>query len=273
MIQEIEKNKYFKEKILEVWEILFNEWDFDRNIYIVSEGKLVVEKYLSKETKEKKVLAFLERENIFWEWNLNNSNPKEVTISALEKSKIYFIEIENFKDFLKEYLDLAITFLKEIIDLSNKRLLNTNFLLTSTYKISQMISETENFSNKNFFKIIDEFQKIINSKYIIYAEVNQALDNYVNILYDSRNIWKMENKIFETYNFKNNFSKFSELNLIEKNEIIELKNTNKVIWYLIIWDEKNFWDSEKQVINSIWVLLAWFIKQKQFFQNEKDKEF
>jgi hypothetical protein len=51
--------------------------------------------------------------------------------------------------------------LTNIIDLSNKRLLEANFLLTSNYKISQIISEEKEFSNKNLFFVIDEFLKII----------------------------------------------------------------------------------------------------------------
>lgn len=273
-LKEIEKNKFFKKRVLKNWEVLFLEWDLDTNIYVVFSWKLKVEKYFSEEKKESKLISFLDERNIFWEWTLNNNKPKEVSISAVKDSIVYYIENENFKNFLKEYLDLAIIFLKEIIDLSNKRLLETNFLLTSTYKISQMISQTDNFSNKNLFKIILEFQKILKAKYIIYLEINKVLDNYVNVLYDTREPNKMQNDFFQIKNEKINLENFKKFDLIENNQIIELKNGNKIVWFLIIWEneENVFSDSLKKSIESIWVLLWWFIRQKHYFQNEKNQE-
>lgn len=275
MIQELEKNKFFKKKILENEEILFDEWDFDQNIYFIKSGKLKVEKYFSSDKKEKKVLALLWEKSIFWEWALSNSNPKEVLISSIEKTELLFIESKNFTDFLKEFPELSIKFLTSIIDLSNKRLLESNFLLTSNYKISELISKTKEFSNKNLFKIILEFQKIIKADYIIFAEVNQVLENFINILYDTREAQKMKNDILEIFDFKIDLKNFEKYNLSEKNLIVELKNGNKIIWFFIIWDEKEkiFSDTIKKSIDSIWVLLASYIKQKQDFQNEKDKEF
>lgn len=273
-LNEIEKNKFFKEKILNPWEILFDEWDFDSNIYIIKNWKLKVEKYFSIDRKEKKTLAFLWKKSIIWEWALSNNNSKEVLIEAYKKTELLFIENKNFKDFLKEFPDLAIKFLTSIIDMSNKRLLESNFLLTSTFKISKIISETKEFSNKNLFKIILEFKKIIKAKYIIYAEVNQVLENYINILYDTRDSLKMKNEILEISDLEIDLKKFEKFYLTKNNLIIELKNGNKIIWFFIIWneDEKIFSNSTKKSIDSIWVLLAWFIKQKQDFQNEKDKE-
>ena len=273
-IKEIEKNKFFHKKILNSWEILFDEWDFDWNIYMIKSGKLKVEKYFSSDKKEKKTLAILDENSIFWEWALSNNSPKEVLISALLDTEIIFISSLDFQKFIAENTKLGIDFLTQIIDLSNKRLLEANFLLTSQYKISKMISEEIEFSNKNLFEIIEEFEKIIKAKYIIYAEVNEVLQNFINIAYDTRNPWKMSSKIFEITDFKLDLDKFEKLNLSEKNLIVELKNGNKIIWFFIIWerDEFEFSEAEKKTINSIWTLLAWFIKQKQYFQNEKNKE-
>jgi hypothetical protein len=118
---------------------------------------------------------------------LSNNSPKEVLISALLDTEIIFISSLDFQKFIAENTKLGIDFLTQIIDLSNKRLLEANFLLTSQYKISKMISEEIEFSNKNLFEIIEEFEKIIKAKYIIYAEVNEVLQNFINIAYDTRN--------------------------------------------------------------------------------------
>ena len=195
-------------------------------------------------------------------------------ISAIWETKLYFIKSKDFRNFVKENTEIAVDFLSQIINLSNKRLLEANFLLTSNYKISKMISEEIEFSNKNLFDIIDEFCSIIKAKYIIYVEINQVLENYATVSYDSRIQWKLLDKVVELKNSKIDLENLKEFEVWEKNMILELKNGNKIIWFFIIWEDEKveFSESQKKSINSIWVLLAGFIKQKQYFQNEKNKE-
>lgn len=273
-IKNILWNKYFKSKSLKTWEILFDEWEIDKNIYVVEKGKVKVEKYFSSEKKEKKLLAVLWKNSIFWEGSIFNNHPKEVVISAIWETKLYFIKSKDFRNFVKENTEIAVDFLSQIINLSNKRLLEANFLLTSNYKISKMISEEIEFSNKNLFDIIDEFCSIIKAKYIIYVEINQVLENYATVSYDSRIQWKLLDKVVELKSSKIDLENLKEFEVWEKNMILELKNGNKIIWFFIIWEDEKveFSESQKKSINSIWVLLAGFIKQKQYFQNEKNKE-
>ena len=273
-IKNILWNKYFKSKSLKTWEILFDEWEIDKNIYVVEKGKVKVEKYFSSEKKEKKLLAVLWKNSIFWEGSIFNNHPKEVVISAIWETKLYFIKSKDFRNFVKENTEIAVDFLSQIINLSNKRLLEANFLLTSNYKISKMISEEIEFSNKNLFDIIDEFCSIIKAKYIIYVEINQVLENYATVSYDSRIQWKLLEKVVELKNSKIDLENLKEFEVWEKNMILELKNGNKIIWFFNIWEDEKveFSESQKKSINSIWVLLAGFIKQKQYFQNEKNKE-
>lgn len=273
-IKNILWNKYFKSKSLKTWEILFDEWEIDKNIYVVEKGKVKVEKYFSSEKKEKKLLAVLWKNSIFWEGSIFNNHPKEVVISAIWETKLYFIKSKDFRNFVKENTEIAVDFLSQIINLSNKRLLEANFLLTSNYKISKMISEEIEFSNKNLFDIIDEFCSIIKAKYIIYLEINQVLENYATVSYDSRIQWKLLDKVVELKNSKIDLENLKEFEVWEKNMVLELKNGNKIIWFFIIWEDEKveFSESQKKSINSIWVLLAGFIKQKQYFQNEKNKE-
>lgn len=273
-IKNILWNKYFKSKSLKTWEILFDEWEIDKNIYVVEKGKVKVEKYFSSEKKEKKLLAVLWKNSIFWEGSIFNNHPKEVVISAIWETKLYFIKSKDFRNFIKENTEIAVDFLSQIINLSNKRLLEANFLLTSNYKISKMISEEIEFSNKNLFDIIDEFCSIIKAKYIIYVEINQVLENYATVSYDSRIQWKLLDKVVKLKSSKIDLENLKEFEVWEKNMILELKNGNKIIWFFIIWEDEKveFSESQKKSINSIWVLLAGFIKQKQYFQNEKNKE-
>ncbi|MDR1987930.1 MAG: hypothetical protein LBQ24_04165 [Candidatus Peribacteria bacterium] len=48
-----------------------------------------------------------------------------------------------------------------MIESSNKRLLESNFLVTSSYTIIKDISEISEFNNKNLFLIIDNLVNII----------------------------------------------------------------------------------------------------------------
>ena len=81
-------------------------------------------------------------------------------------------------------------------------------------------------------------------------------------------------KVVELKNSKIDLENLKEFEVWEKNMVLELKNGNKIIWFFIIWEDEKveFSESQKKSINSIWVLLAGFIKQKQYFQNEKNKE-
>jgi hypothetical protein len=52
--------------------------------------------------------------------------------------------------------------------------------------MSEEIASIENYDNKNIFKLIDSFSKIIDVEYIIYLERNPIMQNYMTIKYDTR---------------------------------------------------------------------------------------
>jgi len=65
--------------------------------------------------------------------------------------------------------------------------LESNFLITSSYKINKHISEINEFNNTNLFKILDELSKTIISDYVLYLEKNPVLEDVLILKYDSRN--------------------------------------------------------------------------------------
>lgn len=273
----LENTWYFKLLTLEKWETLFNEWDIDTNLYIVKKWKLSIEKFITVDRCETKQLAILKQDSIFWEWSLSNSDPKQVRIVALENTEVIKIDTDkDFEDFMKKYTKEWIMLLSWIIDTTNHRLLESNFLVTSIYQISKSIANIEEYNNKNLFKIIDEFNQIIWAKYIIYIEKNPVINDYVNIKYDSRNSWRMQSTIIELNKDWLDLEKI-ELEWIPlwKNNLIkELKSSNNNIWYLIIWEwEKEFDKWQQKSISSISVLISWFIKQKQHFEEIKNLEY
>lgn len=275
---EILENSWFFETIkLNQWEVLFNEWDVDNNLYIVKQWELSIWKFTWAERLEVKELATVWKESILWEWSLSNSDPKEVRISAKVDSIILKIDAwEWFEKFLVKHTRLWVSLLSNIISLANKRLLESNSLVASSYEISKKISEVTEFNNANLFSVIDIFANTINAKYVLYVEKNPIIDEYVNIKYDTRLEWKMISIVTELSpegldleSIELEWIKLSESNLIE-----ELKNWNKTIWYLVIWwNSKTFTRWEKKAISSLSVLIAWFIKQKQYFEENMNIEY
>jgi hypothetical protein len=58
----------------------------------------------------------------------------------------------------------------------------------------------------------------------------------------------------------------------EDNTLTEtLKVWNKVIWYLVIWRNIPFDDWQKKSISTIAVSIAWFVKQKQNRESQKEE--
>lgn len=266
----LENSWFFQIKTLKKWEVLFYEWDIDDNLYIIKKWELFIEKYTNSDHIETKILAKLWDNEIFWEWALWESAPKQVKIVANTDTILIYIEAKkSFEDFLQKHTKKGIELLSSIIYISNKRLLESNFLITSSYKINKYISEITEFNNRNLFNIIDELSKTIDSDYVIYIEKNPVINDILTIKYDTRKEWKMQQLIFESWN------KELEANIIleqwiildKHNHIEKLINWNEIIWYLVIWNAtKKFNDAQKKSITTVSVGIAWFIKQKQYFE-------
>lgn len=274
-IKFFENTWLFENITLKPWEVLFDEWSIDNNLYIIKSWSLSIEKYLTTDKIKTKKLAILKKEDFLWEWSLKYSIPKEVKVIANEKTELLKIDgkkwlskfIENFP---KQWLNL----LTHIISISNRRLLESNYLLTTSYEISKMISKIEVFDNKNIFLLLDRLNKIIRTKYIIFIEKNPVIKNYVKVKYDTREAWKLQNNLIDLWdkkldihNIKNDWIELEKYNYIQN-----LKNWNEIIWYLVFWEqERDFNNTEKKVINSISTLIAWVVKQKENWEEEKNK--
>lgn len=274
-IKFFENTWLFENITLKPWEVLFDEWSIDNNLYIIKSWSLSIEKYLTTDKIKTKKLAILKKEDFLWEWSLKYSIPKEVKVIANEKTELLKIDgkkwlskfIENFP---KQWLNL----LTHIISISNRRLLESNYLLTTSYEISKMISKIEVFDNKNIFLLLDRLNKIIRTKYIIFIEKNPVIKNYVKVKYDTREAWKLQNNLIDLWDKKLDIHNIENdwIELEKYNYIQNLKNWNEIIWYLVFWEqERDFNNTEKKVINSISTLIAWVVKQKENWEEEKNK--
>jgi hypothetical protein len=81
----------------------------------------------------------------------------------------------------------ALQFLKQIIDLGNKRVLKANSQITATYEMNHAILELESVNNKSVFHLLDTFKNIVHADFILFLEKNPVIDSYLNVKYDTRN--------------------------------------------------------------------------------------
>jgi len=263
----------FKEIFLEKWEILFSEWNYDDNIYIVEVWELIVSKYTNKKTKETKILAYISKNEVFWEASLNGYIMKEVNIVAKRKTVLLSI---NWKEWIEELLKKdqidTMNLLKYIIYLSNKRLSEANYLITANYKISKYIIELKEINYKSIFQLIENIKELVWVDHIIYYEVNPVMENYLILKYDTRNKWKLLNDVIEL-----NDNKLELLNLTINDFYIHTQKLSiwiNDLWYLVFLRKiKRFNDSDKKVFAIATAGIAWLIKQKLLIDEERDKRF
>ena len=264
---------FFKERTLEKWEYLFLEWEIDENIYIIITWELLIEKFTTWSHDESKILASLKNNEIFWEAALNNNLPKQVSIKAKIKTNIIYINATKQLDkFSVEHTHQAFNLLKYIIHLSNTRLNKSNSLITASYKISNEIVNIVNFDFKTIFELIEKIKNIIEVSGIIFLEENPVLEEYLTIKYNTKETWKMQDRIIKVTDNKldllelRNSSKYSYMQ--------NIKIWNKNYGYLIFLRENNnFSENEIKIISTLWVSFSNVVKQKELIEEQKNKDY
>lgn len=273
-IENYEKSDFFSKKVLEKWEKLFDEWDFDTNLYIIKSGRLSVQKYTSLDKKNSKELAILQTWDFFWEWNLKKNDEKRTSITAIDKTELLLIEGQNdLKKYIKENPEIWTELLFHIIDKTNNRLNETNSQIAINYEIDNTIRELKEINQNTIITIIDKVQNLINADYAIYIEKHAVVKNYFIIKYDSRIAWKFLNIWIEWDPVLNLEELYKLANIDEKDSV----SVNKIsigwddLWFLIIWREtRSFSNNEKIISKSIANSMSWVIKQ--IFLNKDEKE-
>lgn len=264
---------FFSEKVLEKWDTLFVEWDVDNNIYIVLLWELSVEKYTSKNKTETKILAYLKQNDIFGEAALSSSSEKQVNIVASKKTSLIYINaVEWLNKFTQKHLNEGFNLLKYIIYLSNNRLLESNYLITSTYKISKEITELEEVTNKSIFDIIEKLKNSLKVDDVLYYEINPVVPDYITLKYDTRKSWKMLNGVTDIADNELELLSYRSEWYFTFRQILAI--WSKSIWYLVfLKKDKKFNDSDKKVFTTTSSAIAGLIRQKQLMDEDRDREF
>jgi len=262
---------FFKEKTLKKWEVLFDEWEIDNNLYYILSWSLSIEKYTTKEKKATKQLALIYEKDFFWEWSLSSYDPKQVKIVASKETKLLYIDAKtDFLDFMKKYPEEAKDILVNIISITNKRTLTWNKYITSVYEINKSINEISSINFKEIFKILDKINLILEWKYLLFLETNPIDDKYLTLKYDSRKTWKMQDILVEKWNYS-----LKEIWIWEKDKIItkEIKIWNESLWNIMLIKESTFNQNEKRIFLAMVNSLSWILKQKKILEEERDIKF
>jgi len=262
---------FFKEKSLKPWEVLFDEWEIDNNLYYILSWSLSIEKYTTKEKKATKQLALIYEKDFFWEWSLSSSDAKQVKIIASKETNLLYIDAKiDFLDFMKKYPEEAKDILVNIISITNKRTLTWNKYITSVYEINKSINEISSINFKEIFKILDKINLILEWKYLLFLETNPIDDKYLTLKYDSRKTWKMQDILVEKWNYS-----LEEIWIWEKDKIItkEIKIWNESLWNIMLIKEVIFNQNEKRIFLAMINSLSWILKQKKILEEERDIKF
>jgi len=270
-LKELKSSEYFKEKTLLRWEVLFDEWEIDNNLYFIDSWKLSIEKYTTKEKETSKQLAIIKTWDFLWEGSLNNSVPKEVKVISLETTKILYIDAKNdFLDFMKKKPELAKNILVWIIDITNKRTLSSNKYIASLYEINQSINKIEEINYLEIFKILEKIKIILNWEYILYLETNPIDDKYLTLKYNSRKYLKMQDLLVQKGHYK-----LDEIWINKTDKILtkEIKIATEHLWNIIVWKKEKFSENEKRIFIGLVTSLSGMLKQKKILEEERNMEF
>lgn len=264
---------FFQYKEFKAWTLVFDEWEIDENLYIIISWKVWVEKYTTIEKKETKELAVLADWDFFWEASLGLIQPKEALVKAISDLKVLYIDWKNWiqwfiKKFPKEWLDLF----NYIIETTNKRLLKANKQITANYEIVKSIIWIEKINDKNIFSIIEKIKLITWYDYILFFEINPVVSHYLSLKYDTRESWKLQDKVIERWDI-DNFEKLDNIILSDNNFVQKLSIWDIDLWFMIFGKDTEFTYDDKKLIASISNNLTWLLKQKEIMKEELNRNY
>ena len=268
---------FFKEKNLKKWELLFDEWDIDNYIYIIVSGFLSIEKYTTKQRKISKKLAILKQWDFLWEWSIRNKKKKENRVISVWDTDLLYLDIKDISSFVKSFPIESTDFFTEIIDKTNKRLLDSNKQVAANYDLSLAISNMTKINPKTICWLIDKTKDIMDCDYILYFENNNIVTNTLILRYDSRQKWHLQDDLFEKDLIARDLQKFQEKCDIDFKHIIlvsKLSIWDKLLWYIIFCKENLvFSDNERKVAKAMSTSLAWVINQYLIKKEEMNKTY
>lgn len=276
-LEKLKSSAHFKLISLKKWEVLFEQWEKDVNLYIVYDGELSVRKEISLQKWEFKTLWLLGIGNIVWEAALSNDNPKQVQIIANRDTSLLSIEWKTaFPNFVSEFPQDAYTLLTAIIDIANTRLLRANSELTANYEVNVAISKIKDISLSSIYKLLLVFESILWVDQIMYFEKNLVMDEYYKLRYDSKNEKSLRNTIIKFPDEKLDFEKLEDekIEVSKYKRYIKLSLWKESYWFILIGrDSKDFHENEEKLLRNTAASFVAIIHQKRILDDNKNKNY
>lgn len=263
---------FFEFKNYKVGDLVFDEWSMDENLYIIVSWKVSIWKYTTNEKTEIKELAVLSVWDFFWEASFTSSIAKEALVKILEDTSLICINWKTWiQDFLQKYPKEWFELLSYIIENTNKRLVLANRIITANYEIVKSITEIENINDKSIFNLIEKIKLITDFDYVLYFELNQVMNDYIILKYDTREIGKFLDIIIERKKI-NNLREVNEVVLENYNYIQKLSIWKYDLGFIIFSKKTNFTYDDKKLLLSISNNLTWLLRQKIILKDELNKK-
>jgi len=275
-LKTLQHSPFFDEVSLSQWDVLFDEWEKDSFLYIVLEGELDIDTSLQSLDKKYKKLWSVKSGGIIGEASLSHSEEKQVRIIARSESKVLKIDgRKDFPNFIKEHPDLGYQILIEIIDMSNKRLLQANKQVTANFEVNNAISKIKDVSNTSIYKLLLIFESILGVDQIMFFEKNVAMDEYFKCKFNSKNKHAITNTIikFPKWVFSRDIVLESGIELATYIRWVALKLWDNNYGFLVAWKEtRSFNENEEKLLQNTASSFVAVIHQKEIMSENENKK-
>lgn len=268
-------DNYFKKKkkILELWDVLFSPWK-DTNLYIIVSWGVDIFRYTVE--WQKKEIWKAHAWSFIWEWIIFWRFQKDVEAIANSNSEIFALNIEDLALLEKESPKEAIELYKYIIEITNKRLLDSWKELANIYEATNKLTEMSKAWEKAFPEIMAYTKNLLWVDYIVFVENHPAIDGFFYYKYSTEltNLWNLNKKagkeIDKNISWISDSKWFFWTKPNDSIYIIPLKNNNHLKWFFLAWKRK--WvitDNEMRISTNIWPLLGAIIDNNQKLASDK----
>lgn len=262
---------YFKKKkrILESWDVLFKQWN-DSNFYIITSWELDIFRYTVDWTR--KEIWKAKSGSFIWEWIIFGRQQKDVEAVAGCTTQVFALSSEDLGKFEsiapKEAMDLY----RYIIEITNKRLLDSWKELSDIYELTSKILELSKNWEKWFFNVMQYVNQVIGSDYIIFIEQHPSINGFFFYKYSTelQNTRLINKKAWEeitgnlSWVYDRTMPHIFWTWINDSIYILPLNNNERLKWYFVCGKKR--WvitDNEMRVSSHIWPLLGSVIENNQ----------
>ena len=231
----------FQEVVFKKGDLIFQEGDEGRDLYLIVDGEVRVTKAVSGGGK--KILAVLDRGGIVGEGSLVSGKPRGASVQALSDVKALKLEHEYFEKLLEVEPNSATNLLMGLVKIVNQRLQYVNNELITLYEVMKMLSGDGGNLAISGTDVLSKYSDVTGSKHGAIMSHNVATENEDILALsgdsDAGFVTDINEKAPEVV-------KFFEENVAERNKFedgllwISIRNFQGVFLGLVVLNKKEF---------------------------------